>query len=205
MDLQPNVAKKGIKALFSADIQSTCEETHGIQQDRREVPQSLQLGDQTKKGLPSSELSDACAAGHAENLARAALCLGDGELLRLLVEGVDDLAHVAERLERLLVGGVGALLVKDDEAARAGVEDAAELLVQNHVRQLALDGRQRQLHERGDVRGLHCRVGLDDAANVLLEQHVVERVEVARDDLVVAQLRLGGGGGRPRGGWRWRR
>ena len=60
------------------------------------------------------------------------------ELLALGVERLDDLAGVGDDAERGLVRAVGRLRLEQLETANALVENAVQLLVQDHLRQLAL-------------------------------------------------------------------
>mmetsp|Transcript_51597 Transcript_51597/g.170981 ORF Transcript_51597/g.170981 Transcript_51597/m.170981 type:complete len:333 (-) Transcript_51597:324-1322(-) len=140
------------------------------------VPPSVQS---VENPLPLSSLR----SGDALRLRR------DAQLLRLVVQRVDDAPHVVERLERLRVGSVCSRVLVHDQAAGARVEDAAEFLVEDHLRELLLDLEERQAHQRRDVGRLDRRVRLDDPADVLLQQHVVQRREVALDDLVAVELR----------------
>ena len=63
------------------------------------------------------------------------------EIVKVLEFGLEleDIDDLSQRLQGLVVGRVGDLVVVDDQAARTRVKDALELLVKDHLRQLRLD------------------------------------------------------------------
>mmetsp|Transcript_7211 Transcript_7211/g.12300 ORF Transcript_7211/g.12300 Transcript_7211/m.12300 type:complete len:219 (-) Transcript_7211:784-1440(-) len=110
------------------------------------------------------------------------------KLAGLFVQRVHDLAEVLDCLQSRRVRFLLRGLIEDNEAACALVEDAEELLVEDHLGELGLDLREGEVDELGDVGNLDTGEGLNEAAQVLLEQRVVQRRQVGVDDAVVGEL-----------------
>lgn len=76
------------------------------------------------------------------------------QLLRLLVQRVHHFAHAVYGLQGRLVRFVDGRLLENDQHTFALVEDAAQLLVEDHLRQFLLDQRHVQLDGLRDVQHL---------------------------------------------------
>lgn len=121
-----------------------------------------------------------------------AFILSESFQLRRLVgiQHIHDGAQLRDRRQRRIVSLVALRLVEDDEAAGALVQHADDDLVEDHLRQLALDLLGVEADHLCDVVDLDAREGLDDLDEVLLEHRVVQAAQVVADERVAAQLEL---------------
>lgn len=76
------------------------------------------------------------------------------QLLRLLVQRTDDGAGLRNGIKPCAVDFVSVALIKQLQTASALVQNARELLVKNHLRQLSLDHILWQANNLGNMRDL---------------------------------------------------
>jgi hypothetical protein len=90
----------------------------------------------------------------------------------------------------VLVGVVNLRLIKDDQAVVTLIQNTAQLLIKNHLRQLALNQSGWEFDELGGVIDLNLGERLNDTEQVLLKQGIIKSAQVAVDQSVILQLVL---------------
>ena len=74
------------------------------------------------------------------------------------------------------------------------VQNSVETLIEDHLTQFALHGRQRETNLVGNVLNLNARERLDDAQQILLKQRVVKLIKVGLQEGVLNDMLVRRGG-----------
>lgn len=104
------------------------------------------------------------------------------------VQNINNITKLVDCRQGRIVGLIAVRLVVNNQATRTLVQDTDNDLVQNHLRQLALDLLGVEANHLGNVINLDAGKGLNDLDEVLLQHGVVEAAEMVADKGVAAEL-----------------